>query len=149
MSASWKCVQFSELNGFEVYELLLLREQVFILEQECLYSDIDGIDLHAYHVLGMSSDRLIGYARIYQGDSPGTIKIGRIVVPQSDRALGLGKELVSTAIAFAQEIYSPESIHISAQSYLLNFYKSFGFSEVGESYMLDGIPHNNMILLPV
>ncbi|MFN5006886.1 MAG: GNAT family N-acetyltransferase [Ignavibacteria bacterium] len=146
MKEGWNCLAFDELTGNDVYEILKLREAVFILEQQCLYIDIDNVDKTSLHITFIKEDKLLAYARIIPGNSPDHVIIGRIIVNESVRGTGLGKELVHTAIAQAQIHYSPIKIDISAQDYLRRFYESFGFIIHGTIYDLDGIPHIDMSL---
>jgi len=146
MKDGWNCVVFEELTGNDVYEILKLREAVFILEQQCFYIDIDDVDKTSHHVTLFKNDTLLAYARIIPGSSPDYVIIGRIIVNESVRRTGLGKELVQIAIEQAKILYTPSRIDISAQEYLRRFYESFGFIAHGSIYDLDGIPHIDMTL---
>ena len=142
----WKCIPFKELTVKEVYEILKLRQDIFIMEQACLYQDIDGIDEYSLHVLAQSEDTLLAYARIIPNDETQIVKLGRIIVHPDHRGMTLGKTLVEYTIQKAQQLFTPQHIHISAQTYLKRFYESLGFRSIGNSYDLDGISHIDMKL---
>lgn len=137
---------FSELNIYELHDALQLRSEVFVVEQDCVYQDIDGKDHKAFHVLGYKGNELVAYSRIFDaGDYFYLPSIGRIVVKESERKFKFGHQLVATSIDFIQEQFTEKQILISAQKYLLKFYNSHGFVEQGEEYLEDGIPHFKML----
>lgn len=137
---------FEELNTTELYELLKLRSEVFVVEQDCVYLDVDGKDQRALHVMAYVDDILIAYARCFKpGDYFDKASIGRILVRDNYRKLGYGHKITNAAIKAIQEIYNAESIKISAQVYLVMFYESHGFKTYGDRYLEDGIPHIAMI----
>jgi ElaA protein len=144
MNIQWKCIPFSALSSQEVYDILGLRQDIFIIEQACLYQDIDGIDLHSHHVLAHLNGQLIAYARIIPIVDSTIVKLGRIIVHSDHRGNALGTQLVQYSINEAKHLFSPDHIHISAQSYLLKFYESLGFHSISETYDLDGITHIDM-----
>jgi ElaA protein len=146
MSIHWKCIPFNDLTPQEVYAILGLRQDVFIIEQACIYQDIDGIDTTSHHVLASSNDALIAYSRIIPIADADFVKLGRIIVHNDHRGIALGRHLVEYSISEAIRLYSPKHIHISAQSYLLQFYESFGFHSISDTYDLDGITHLDMAL---
>ena len=137
---------FEELNKEELYQLLALRAEVFVVEQECAYQDVDGKDLKALHVLGKLGNKLIGYARIFP---PGAYfeeaSMGRIVIQKDHRSYGLGKEIVLAAQQSVFDYFKTQKIRLSAQSYLQEFYKELGYHSSGEEYLEDGIPHIAML----
>lgn len=137
---------FKELTAVELYEILNLRQNVFIVEQNCPYLDCDGKDFHAKHLMGRTKDgNLAAYARIIQpGISYKEVSIGRVVTAIAYRKFGFGKLLMAEALKTIESIYGNVPVRICAQSYLLDFYASFGF-EAGESYIEDGIPHHIML----
>lgn len=139
---------FAELSVDELYAILKLRAAVFVVEQECIYEDIDSKDQLSYHVLARKNDDIIGYIRLLpKGLSYEKYNsIGRVVVDESMRGTGLGKELMTKGIAFIREQWSNEPTKISAQSYLKQFYEGIGFIQVGLSYLEDDIPHIPMVL---
>jgi ElaA protein len=146
MSIHWKCIPFNDLTPQEVYAILGLRQDVFIIEQACIYQDIDGIDTSSHHILASSNETLIAYSRIIPIADSDFVKLGRIIVHNDHRGIALGRHLVQYSISEAIRLYSPKYIHISAQSYLLQFYESFGFHSISDYYDLDGITHLDMAL---
>lgn len=137
---------FSELSGSEVYELLKLRQDIFIVEQLCPFPDIDDLDQKCDHLFAYSGADLVGYTRL---SAPGVIlkhpSVGRIVVAQKARNTGLGGVIVSKSMEFLKAKYPEKPIEISAQVYLKSFYGKHGFKPVEADYLLDGIPHVKMI----
>lgn len=146
MYMNWVYKSFEELNGTEMYELLKLRSLVFVVEQECVFLDIDDKDQKSFHLLGYEDDVLAAYSRIVPaGVSYTEISIGRVVTHPSYRRQGLGKELMETSIACIEDYYGKQAIHIGAQVYLKSFYESFSFNTISEVYIEDGIPHVEML----
>tara|TARA_B100000780_G_C21046945_1_gene420293 strand:- start:295 stop:735 length:441 start_codon:yes stop_codon:yes gene_type:complete len=138
--------KFNKLSVLEVYNILQLRSEVFVVEQDCVYQDLDNKDQIAYHVLGIEDDKIIAYARIFNsGDYFLEPSIGRIIVKEDYRKLKYGHQLVSTSIDYIENNFSESKIIISAQTYLTKFYNSLGFVQVGEGYLEDGIPHIQML----
>lgn len=143
------CVPFAQLTIEQLYEILSLRQEVFIVEQNCIYLDTDGKDQHCWHLMGRNAEgKLIAYARLLpKGIAyPDYPSIGRVITSPLARGTGAGKELIQRSIDLCFGIFGREPIKIGAQSYLLRFYESFGFCSTGEAYMEDGIPHTKMIL---
>ena len=137
---------FQELTTSELYELLQLRSEVFVVEQDCVYQDIDGKDLKALHVLGVKEGKIIAYTRLFNsGEYFDTPSIGRVVVKESERKYGYGHDLMKASIQAIVDNYNETTITISAQTYLQKFYESHGFKQVGEGYLEDGIPHIRMV----
>lgn len=136
---------FEELTTLELYEMLSLRQKVFVLEQNCSYLDADHKDLKSYHLLGWDNNgNLVAYARIVPpGLSYNEASIGRVLVAQTDRNKGYGIALMREAIHKCEALFG-NNIRISAQSYLIQFYTDLGFAAVGESYLEDDIPHQEM-----
>ncbi|MFK8100958.1 MAG: GNAT family N-acetyltransferase [Saprospiraceae bacterium] len=144
----FKCLSFTELQIPELYALLKLRQDVFILEQDCLYPDLDNRDQASYHLLALNAaDNLVAYARILpQGlVHQDYVAIGRVVNSDQVRGQGIGQQLMKEAIATCHKLFGRIPIKISAQCYLLKFYESLGFQSVGDSYLEDDIPHIGMI----
>lgn len=145
-----KCVikRFDDLTINELYAIMQLRFEVFVIEQACLYQDIDGKDQKSYHLMCTNaSGELLGYLRILDaGVSYDEVSIGRVVVSEEGRGLGLGRRIMEEAIAFIKTVKQGDSVRISAQAYLLDFYKSLGFDQVSEVYLEDDIPHIEMLL---
>ena len=142
---SWTIKRFEELNLDELYALLQLRNEVFIVEQNCVYKDLDGKDRSAWHLMAVEDDNLVAYTRILP---PGVLykdpAIGRVVTASSKRRSGLGRELMKRSIETCEKLFGKISITLSAQVYLQSFYESFQFIAVGEEYLDDGIPHIEM-----
>ena len=144
----FKCKSFSELTNEELYEIMALRQEVFVVEQDCPYLDADGKDQPAWHLMGFDKNgKLIAYSRIVpQGISYENYpSIGRIVSSPSVRGKGIGKKLMAENLEWGQKLFKNQAIKISAQCYLVKFYNSFGFESVGEEYLEDNIPHIAMI----
>ena len=137
---------YSELTRDELYALLQLRSEVFVVEQNCAYQDVDGKDDEALHILGYKEGKLIAYTRIFP---PGTYfeyaSIGRVVVHSSEREYKYGYDLMKVSIEATEKTYNVNTIKISAQTYLKKFYINLGFEQVGEGYLEDGIPHIGMV----
>jgi ElaA protein len=144
-----RCKSFDELNTIELYKIIQLRLEVFIMEQTCYYMDCDDKDLQAHHVMYWDNDTLVAYCRLLpEGVSyAGYCSIGRVATKQTHRGKELGKKLMIDAIRYCEELYNCP-IKISAQSYLEKFYRDFGFIPTGEAYLEDDIPHMGMILKP-
>ncbi len=139
--------EFQDLSLQELYAILQLRSAVFVVEQDCVYQDIDGKDNKALHILGKKEGVLVAYTRIFApGDYADLSSIGRVVVNEADRKYGYGKVIMEESIKKAIMRYKVSKIEVSAQTYLLKFYKELGFVEEGKEYLEDGIPHIRMIL---
>ncbi|MCL4136984.1 UNVERIFIED_CONTAM: hypothetical protein GTU68_047983 [Idotea baltica] len=140
---------FSELTTTELYQILQIRSEVFVVEQDCVYQDIDFKDQKALHVFGFKSeilgDKIVAYTRIFKpGDYFKNASIGRVVVAPSERKYGYGHYLMKASIKAIKENFKVDAITISAQVYLKKFYESHQFKKVGEEYLEDGIPHIRM-----
>jgi len=141
-----KVKSFEAINTTELYELLQLRSEVFVVEQDCVYQDIDGKDQKALHVLGYKDDNLVAYTRLFKpGDYFEEASIGRVVVRANQRQHKYGYDIMNASIKTIKDSYNQTAIRISAQTYLKRFYNNLQFKEVGEEYLEDGIPHINMI----
>lgn len=146
MDIIWKIKEFEELSNFELYQILQLRINVFMLEQECLYPECDNKDLKGKHLMGYLNNQLVAYARLLPpGVSYPDASIGRVVVHPQCRHLKLGNALMSKAIAQVREDFPNEDIRISAQAHLQGFYERVGFERVSEEYLEDNIPHVEML----
>lgn len=146
MTLTWNYKKFDELDPKELYSILTLRNRVFVVEQNCVYLDTDGMDEGSFHLCGWDGDLLAAYARIIP---PGVVypqaSIGRVVSNPDCRKMGAGKLLMQKAI---EEIYSHfdvREIKIGAQLYLESFYSSLGFKRISDVYLEDGIPHIKML----
>ena len=144
----WSFKSFDKLKVQELYDFLKLRSDVFVVEQNCVYSDQDDKDQEAIHVLGYKRNRLLAYARILPIGSAEEkyAMIGRIVTRQTIRGTGVGKELVRKSIDYCQHTFNELNIKRSAQSHLKNLYQQQGFTKKGDDYLEDGIPHCAMIM---
>ena len=141
-----KVKTFSELTKEELYDLLQLRSEVFVVEQDCVYQDIDGKDQKALHVLGFKNDKLIAYTRVFKpGDYFNEASIGRVVVSKKERQFKYGYTIMEASIKAIKDHYDETLIKISAQCYLKKFYNNLGFKEKGEKYFEDDIPHIAMV----
>ena len=137
---------FSELSTLELYDILQLRSEVFVVEQNCVYQDIDDKDQKAFHVIGIKNDKVIAYARIFKpGDYFTEASIGRVAVAKNERSSRYGYRIMEDSIKTIKNLFNQTTIKISAQLYLKSFYSSLGFQQVGDAYLEDGIPHIAMI----
>lgn len=146
---NWMCLTFSQLSTVQLYELLKLRVDVFVVEQTCPYPELDNKDRAegVYHLLGYQHGRLIAYSRLLNsGTSYNNVSFGRVAIVKSSRGSGLGQELLSTVLDYCQQLWPNQDIDIGAQEYLLEFYEGYGFKAVSEVYLEDDIPHLNMRL---
>lgn len=143
----WTLKPFNQLTNSELYSILQLRNQVFVVEQNCPYQDCDGKDLHCYHLMATNgASNLLAYARIVPPEISYTEpSIGRVTTSPAVRRTGLGITLMQYAIQHVKKLYGDLPIRIGAQYYLLKFYQSLGFREEGEIYDEDGIPHIEMV----
>ncbi|MFG6462149.1 GNAT family N-acetyltransferase [Roseateles sp. DXS20W] len=142
----WTCVRFDELTVEQLYDLLQLRSQVFVVEQNCVFLDIDGLDRQTLHLLGTGED---GALRAYTRLIPPGVKspdalIGRVVTAPAARGGGTGRALMAESVARCEQLWPGHAITLHAQAHLERFYAGFGFAPVGEPYMEDGIPHIEM-----
>ena len=142
-------IEFKQLSLEQLYEILRLRQEVFIVEQECPYLDADDYDQNARHMVGTVDGELVAYARILDPDATfqGFSSIGRIITKKSQRGKGYGKKIIDESSALCKRLFPDHNIKIGAQTYLLDYYQSFGFQPVGEKYLEDGIEHQEMVLV--
>ncbi len=146
---TWQVKHFSELSLNQLYDLLKLRIDVFVVEQTCYYPDLDSAknqldrDKETLHVLGYQNDTLVAYLRILaQGQSyKNHISIGRVAIAEQARDTGLGHELMRKGLNLCQQYFDGQNIKISAQQHLSDFYLQHGFNQASEMYLEDGIPH--------
>lgn len=142
----WEIKKFQELELKEIYKILKMRNEVFIVEQQCAYQDCDGKDENSYHLYLEEDNIIISYLRILKrGVSYDEVSIGRVLVNKNHRGKGISREMMLKAIRFIEEELNETEIRIQAQAYLVNFYRSFGFKEVSAEYLEDNIPHIDMI----
>ncbi len=137
---------FDELKTTELYDLLQLRSEIFVVEQDCVYQDLDGKDQKAMHIIGTKNDQIVAYSRIFKaGDYMAQACIGRVAVKDGERKHGYGLDIMRASIKEVEEKFKETSIALSAQTYLKRFYNSLGFVEKGGEYLEDGIPHVMMV----
>lgn len=150
VQVAWQWSRFQDLSPEDLYEVVRLREAVFIVEQNCPYPDADGRDPAAWHLLGWSQDdeprRLVAYARVFE---PGVRyeegSVGRVVTAREVRRSGVGRALMAEALRRLQELAPGQPMRLAAQRYLENFYTSFGFTTASAPYEEDGIMHVDML----
>jgi len=142
VAMDWHWTDFSGLDGEALYAMLRLRQEVFVVEQDCPYLDTDGMDQQAWHLLGSRDGELIAYLRAF---SPGVIHpeavIGRVVTHASARGQGLGRPLMREGMEQVCRQFGPVPVRVSAQAHLEPYYQSLGFEVIGPGYDEDGIPH--------
>ena len=137
---------FKELTIDELYAILQLRTEVFVVEQKCIFQDIDYKDQKALHIMGYKENELVAYTRLFKpGDYFEYASIGRVLVKAGERHLKYGYDIMKASINAIAEMYNENKIEISAQTYLKHFYNNLGFKQVGEDYLEDGIPHIGML----
>lgn len=146
MQINWLLKKFEELTPFQLYAILQLRNEVFVVEQNCVFQDADDKDQNSHHLMGLDNDQLVAYTRIVP---PGAIynlpSIGRVVTSPSVRKLGVGRELMNRSINAVYDLFGHQPVKIGAQLYLKKFYNSLGFEQVSEVYLEDGIEHIYMV----
>jgi ElaA protein len=146
MQLKWKLNCFKELNVDELYTILKLRNEVFVVEQNCVYQDADSKDSISFHLSGWDEGNLVAYCRILPpGVSYKEPSIGRVVSSPQYRNKGFGKELMNEAIIHTVKQFNCNTIRISAQLYLQKFYEQLSFVQVSDSYLEDNIPHIEML----
>lgn len=147
MNIDWQYKQFGELSPHELYAILQLRNEVFVVEQNCVFQDADNKDAASYHVMGWNGEKLLAYSRLVPaGISYSEPSIGRVVTSPVARSLGLGKNLMKRSIDILHATWGKTDIKIGAQLYLERFYNSLGFQRTSDIYMEDGIEHIEMTL---
>ena len=139
---------FQDLSNTEIYQILRLRSEVFVVEQECIYQDIDNKDKKAVHIFLKEKNEIIAYSRVFKEkeyfENP---SIGRVVVANKRRMYGVGKKIMNISINYIKQNIKAKNIEISAQKYLKKFYSNFGFVQQGDEYLEDNIPHLRMFLI--
>jgi ElaA protein len=147
MELIWRYKSFNELSVAELYAILQLRSEVFVVEQNCVYQDIDGKDQKSFHLMAWFGDDLVAYCRLVQpGVSFTEASIGRVITSPRYRSKGFGITLIEKAIQQTHETFGIADIKIGAQLYLKKFYSSFGFVQTSEMYLEDDIEHIEMLL---
>jgi ElaA protein len=147
MTVNWSSKPFAALDTLELHDLVRLRVDVFVVEQQCAYPELDGRDTEALHLLGKNEHgQLVAYARILPAAQGGVTRIGRLVVHPEYRGKGLAHQLMRNALVLLQSLFGTRRSMLSAQSHLETFYAAHGFERVGANYDMDGIPHLDMEL---
>ncbi|MCU1741273.1 MULTISPECIES: GNAT family N-acetyltransferase [unclassified Pseudomonas] len=147
MTTDWLCKHHGDLSKEQLYSILQLRTEVFVVEQKCPYQEVDGRDLEGdtCHLMGWRDDRLVAYLRLLDPESQGgDVVIGRVVIAPEARGQGLGHALMSEALKQAGKLWPEVPIYLSAQAHLQAYYGRYGFEVVGEVYLEDDIPHIGM-----
>jgi ElaA protein len=143
---TFKWARISELSAIEFHRIIALREAVFIVEQKCVYQDVDQRDLHCWHLMCSIGNDLAAYLRVSDpGQNYTEPSIGRVVSSSKFRGLGLGRKLIQEGLNGSEKFFPNLGNRISAQAYLISFYASFGFEIVGDEYLEDGIAHVEML----
>ena len=146
MQIKWMEKKFGDLSPYELYAILRLRNEVFVVEQACIFQDADDKDQECFHLMGFSNETLVAYTRLVP---PGVIyeeaSIGRVVSSPSVRGTGAGRELMKQSLDHCHRLFGKGPVRIGAQLYLKKFYESFGFQQTSEVYMEDGIAHIYMV----
>jgi ElaA protein len=143
----WVLKKFDELTSYELYSILQLRNEVFVVEQNCVYQDADNKDQASYHFTGWKNDKLIAYTRLLPKGVAynDNVSIGRVVTSPSERGNGIGRELIKKSIEQLNNLFESVPVKIGAQIYLKKFYTEFGFQQTSDIYLEDGIEHIEMI----
>ena len=147
MTIEWVCKHHSDLGKEQLYALLKLRSEVFVVEQKCAYPDLDGQDLEGdtYHLMGWEDDQLMAYLRLLDPESQGSdVVIGRVITAPQARGQGVGHEMMEQALKQAEKHWPQVPIYLSAQAHLQGYYGKYGFVVAGEEYLEDDIPHIGM-----
>jgi ElaA protein len=148
MAIEWSLKKFDDLTPLELYKIMQLRNEVFVVEQNCPYQDADNKDLSSYHFMGWDKDKLLAYTRILPpGLSYTQASIGRVVNSPAARGGGIGKELMLQSIEQVKQLFGEAPIKIGAQLYLHKFYISLGFQQTSDVYLEDNIEHIEMVRL--
>ena len=146
LNIEWRVIPFKSLNVESLYEIIQLRQEIFIVEQDCPYIDADGVDLKCIHISGYHNKKLIAYSRIMPPDiNYKEASIGRIITKKEFRGHGIGYQLVSISIDEIYKNYGNHPIRLSGQTYARAFYEKLGFIGEGEEYLEDGIPHISLV----
>ncbi|MFO2462116.1 GNAT family N-acetyltransferase [Pseudomonas sp. 15FMM2] len=147
MTIEWVCKHHTDVGKEQLYAILGLRQEVFVVEQKCLYQDIDGQDLagDTYHLMAWKEDELVAYLRLLDPESQGgDVVVGRVIVAASARGTGLGHQMMEETLERIEEIWPETPVFLSAQAHLQAYYGRYGFVVAGEEYLEDDIPHIGM-----
>lgn len=145
----WQCLPFEQLTTHQLYDLLKLRVDVFVVEQNCPYPELDEHDRHpqTHHLLGFQDGELVAYLRLLPpGVTYDNVSIGRVLTAQTARGTGAGHALLQQGLIHAERLWPQHTIDIGAQDHLQSYYLQYGFSPISEMYLEDGIPHIDMRL---
>lgn len=143
---AWRVARFEELDAREVHDILQARSAVFVVEQNCVFQDVDGADPASWHLLGREDGALLAYCRLVPpGIKFAEASIGRVLTTEAGRRQGLGRVLMAEAVRRAQALWPGQPLRIGAQVYLERFYGEFGFVRASDEYDEDGIPHIEMV----
>lgn len=143
---SWIVKSFDELDTQELYKIIQARIEIFIIEQNTPYQDLDDTDQKALHLWAEQNNEILAYCRLFhKGIKYNETSIGRVITTQKARGKGLGKQLISYAIQIIQNRFHTSEIRISAQDYLIPLYSTFGFKDTGKKYLEDNLPHTEMV----
>ncbi|MGX7328743.1 GNAT family N-acetyltransferase [Enterococcus bulliens] len=146
MALTWKIKSFSTLTPKELYSIMQLRQEVFVIEQACIYQDADGWDEQALHLFCLDGQQICAYSRLFlAGVKYPQASIGRVVVATSHRKTGLGRILFAEGVRYLTKEYQQQTIYLQAQAYLESFYASFGFQTISKPYLEDDILHVDML----
>jgi len=146
MQIQWMTKKFGELSPYQLYAILQLRNEVFVVEQNCIFQDADNKDQESFHLMGYQDEKLAAYTRLVPaGISYEEASIGRVVTSACIRGSGAGRELMHQSIKVLYDLLGEQPIKIGAQFYLKKFYESFGFEQVSDIYLEDGIDHIYML----
>lgn len=141
----WKIKGFEEITTSELYEIIKARVDVFVVEQDCPYPDLDGYDQRALHIWAEEDKSVLAYCRIFdKGIKYPETSIGRVLTTEKGRGKSLGKQLIQYAVETIENRFLTSEVRISAQDYLLRFYSGFGFEATEKKYLEDNIPHTEM-----
>ena len=147
---TYQCLRFKSLKLKQLYEIIRLREAVFVVEQDCPYLEADGKDPQGWHVLGYQGKELVAYTRILpkRVSYNDATSIGRVVTKKEMRGQGIGVDIMKYSLDWINRLFPQQRIRISAQTYLTKFYQKFGFQPIGNEYLEDNIPHIQMVIEP-
>ena len=148
MAIQWTLKKFDDLSAIELYKIMQLRNEVFVVEQNCVYQDADNKDISSWQFMGWANEKVVAFTRLLPpGLAYGQASIGRVVTSPSVRGSGIGKELMERSIKEIKNLFGEVPIKIGAQLYLQKFYTSLGFVQTSEIYLEDGIKHIEMVRL--
>lgn len=148
MAIQWTLKKFDDLSAIELYKIMQLRNEVFVVEQNCVYQDADNKDISSWQFMGWANEKLVAFTRLLPpGLAYEQASIGRVVTSPSARGSGIGKELMQRSIKEIKDLFGEVPIKIGAQLYLQKFYTSLGFVQTSEIYLEDGIKHIEMVRL--